>query len=194
MSSEFREALEREVFPHVSLNSEQITALESHWALLVRWNRTINLTARTDPREAAVRHYGESLFLGQQITGRTVADIGSGAGFPGIPVAILRSDWTVTLVESDKRKAVFLREATQSIPNIKVHLGRHDSLRQRFDWVVSRAVRPQDAIKAAAAWSQRIALIASAAPTATNITWNQSITMPWPGSGVVLVGSVSRGT
>jgi 16S rRNA (guanine(527)-N(7))-methyltransferase RsmG len=194
MSSEFRRALEREVLPYVPLNTDQIEALERHWELLLRWNSTINLTTRTDPNEAAIRHYGESLFLASHITGKRIADVGSGPGFPGIPIAIARSDWEVTLVESDKRKVVFLREASAMLQNVKVYQGRHNSLRGKCDWVVSRAVRPQDAVEAAILLSARIAVIASGHPDSSKVAWNQSIALPWPGSGRVLFGSVSPGT
>ena len=69
-----------------------------------------------------------------------VADVGSGAGFPGIPIAIIRSDITVTLIESHQRKAVFLRESSAGIPNLLVLPIRAEHCSERFDWVVSRAV------------------------------------------------------
>ncbi len=101
----------------VELSPGQIAALEAHYELLVRWNKTVNLTTITSLEEAVERHYCESLFLGAHLPAGNlrVVDVGSGAGFPGFPVAILRPECSVTLVESHQRKAVFLREASRKI-------------------------------------------------------------------------------
>jgi 16S rRNA G527 N7-methylase RsmG len=77
-------------------------------------------------------------------------DIGTGAGFPGFPVAILRPECSIDLVESDRRKAVFLREACVA-PNVRVLSGRAESLQGNYDWAISRAVRPQEVIDASLA-------------------------------------------
>ena len=76
-----------------------------------------------------------------------VIDVGSGAGFPGIPIAILRPECTVTLVDSHQRKAVFLREASRSLKNVSVVTGRAENLSSEYDWLVSRAVHPNDVLK-----------------------------------------------
>jgi 16S rRNA (guanine527-N7)-methyltransferase len=124
------------------LSSEQISALEAHLDLLERWNRTINLTAIKSKNEAISRHIGESLFLAAHLpkTPITVCDLGSGGGFPGIPVAIARPDCKVTLIESDVRKGVFLREASRNLPNITVLTRRFEAVQGEFDWLISRAV------------------------------------------------------
>lgn len=129
----------------VDLTVEQASALERHYELLVKWNRRLNLTAIEDPAEVATRHYGESLFLAVRLPERPlrIVDIGSGAGFPGFPVAILRPDCTVTLLESHQRKAVFLREASRSVPNVSVLAQRAEAVARnglRFDLAISRAV------------------------------------------------------
>jgi len=69
-----------------------------------------------------------------------------GAGFPGIPVAILRPECNVDLVESHQRKAVFLREAIRGLPNVHVLAQRAEDVSERFDWMVSRAVRPKEVL------------------------------------------------
>src|ERR1700682_5683540 len=109
---------------------------------MLRWNKTINLTRIERVEEAVDRHYAESLFLGSNLPpGRlSIADVGSGAGFPGVPIAILRPELSVFLIESHQRKAVFLKEATRGLPNVSVSSKRAEDLRQTFDWVVSRAV------------------------------------------------------
>ena len=74
------------------LSQDQVRRLEAHYELLLRWNKVINLTSVHKPAEAVERHYCESLFLGAHLPpgAFSIADIGSGAGFPGIPVAVLR--------------------------------------------------------------------------------------------------------
>jgi 16S rRNA G527 N7-methylase RsmG len=124
------------------LDSHQIGALEAHLELLERWNRTINLTAIKSREEAVSKHIGESLFLAAHLPSGTldICDLGSGGGFPGIPCAIARPDCRFTLVESDVRKGVFLREASRKLPNIRVLTQRFESLEGEFDWLISRAV------------------------------------------------------
>jgi 16S rRNA (guanine(527)-N(7))-methyltransferase RsmG len=128
------------------LSSVQIAALEAHYKLMVRWNKTLNLTKVTDVAEAVSRHYVESLFLGSHLpTGNLrIADVGSGPGFPGFPVAILRPDCEVTLIESHQRKGVFLKEAARGLSNVHVIAKRAEEVEECFDWVISRAVSYED--------------------------------------------------
>jgi 16S rRNA (guanine(527)-N(7))-methyltransferase RsmG len=145
----FRELLVREFAPFGSLTVEQIDALEAHYNLLIHWNARLNLT-RIESVEDAVRlHYCESLFLGTKLPVGPIriADVGSGAGFPGIPIAILRPECSVTLVESHQRKGVFLREASRNLTNVSVVTDRAENLKADFGWVVSRAVSPNDVLK-----------------------------------------------
>ena len=83
--------------------------------LLIRWSQRTNLTSITDPEEIVRRHFGESLFLAQQIASYmvnvgTILDFGSGAGFPGLPAKLLCPSWPITLAESQHKKVSFLRE------------------------------------------------------------------------------------
>jgi 16S rRNA (guanine(527)-N(7))-methyltransferase RsmG len=145
----FRELLAREYAPYGALTAEQIDQLEAHYNLLVRWNARLNLT-RIDSVEEAVRlHYCESLFVGTKLpTGPLrIVDVGSGAGFPGIPISVLRPECTVTLVESHNRKAVFLREATRNLKNVVVVTDRAENLKPEYEWLVARAVAPEDILK-----------------------------------------------
>jgi 16S rRNA (guanine527-N7)-methyltransferase len=96
----------------VQLTPATITRLETYFELLNEWNPRLHLVASCSPAEFAKRHILESLFLLSYFpTGAVVADIGSGAGLPMIPCLIARPDLRVTLIESSKKKAVFLREA-----------------------------------------------------------------------------------
>ena len=145
----FRELLVREFAPYGSLTEHQLDLLEAHFNLLKRWNARLNLT-RIGSLEDIVRfHYCESLFVATRLPygPLTIVDVGSGAGFPGIPIAIFRPECSMTLVESHKRKSVFLREASRHLRNITVVSGRAENLKEEFDWLVSRAVSPDEILK-----------------------------------------------
>jgi 16S rRNA (guanine527-N7)-methyltransferase len=171
----FAELLRQRLGSLVELTPFQISQLEKHFQLLSRWNRVLNLTSIRTMEEAVERHYAESLFLGCHLPLGTlrIADVGSGAGFPGIPVAILRSDCPVTLIESHQRKSVFLREATREINNIHAISRRAEDVTERFDWVISRAVR-HPAVLA----SNMGFLGGEEAPLENSFTWNK-IKLPW---------------
>ncbi|WP_414649373.1 16S rRNA (guanine(527)-N(7))-methyltransferase RsmG [Edaphobacter sp.] len=122
------------------------TQLAVYLDLLLRWNARTNLTAIREPEEIVRRHFGESLFCGLHV-GRqteTLLDLGSGAGFPGLPTALLRPEIAVTLAESQNKKATFLREAVRTLQlgDVEVWAGRAEALPEtrRFDTVTLRAV------------------------------------------------------
>ena len=145
----FRELLGREFAPHGSLTTEQLDALEAHYNLLTQWNARLNLT-RIESVEDAVRlHYCESLFVGTRLPAGAlrIVDVGSGAGFPGIPIAIWRPESTITLVESHQRKGVFLREASRNLRNVSIVTDRAENVKAEYDWLVSRAVSPDEVRK-----------------------------------------------
>ncbi len=120
----FRELLVCEFAPYGSLTTDQIDALEAHYKLLTQWNARLNLT-RIESVEDAVRvHYCESLFVGTKLPSGPlrIVDVGTGAGFPGIPIAILRPECTLTLVESHQRKSGF---PPRSEPKSRKRQGSH---------------------------------------------------------------------
>ncbi len=166
-----------------------------------RWNRVLNLSAIHDLETAVVKHYCESLFLGSCLPGQParIVDVGSGAGFPGFPIAVLRADCQVVLVESHQRKAVFLKEATRHTPNVRVFAGRADQLDERFEWLVSRAVAWDDLERDAVHLANRVALLVSSWDCQrlmenSRVVWSARRALPWGEHGVVLTGDVSRGT
>jgi 16S rRNA (guanine(527)-N(7))-methyltransferase RsmG len=175
----------------ITLTSDQMDKLEADYELLKRWNAKLNLTATLDIK----KHFGESLFLGSLMknlsAGSTIADIGSGGGFPGVPLAILFPDCTVTLVESDRRKSIFLRECAGLSPNLRVLTERAEDLKGRFDWVVSRAVTPEFVAEVALSHADRIGMILRDAPTISGISNEVIQELPWPGTGVVWIGKCS---
>ena len=127
-----------------------------YYTLLDRWNSKLNLTAIRDPEEALRRHFVECIFCAQRlpIGIATVLDYGSGAGFPGIPIALCRPEIRVTLAESQQKKASFLREAVRSLAiDAEVYGGRVEEmlLGRSFDAVALRAVdRMREAVSGAA--------------------------------------------
>jgi len=145
----FKSLLELEFSPFGTLTPQEVTLLEEHYSLLLRWNQKINLTRITGLQDVVRYHYCESLYLATRLPSGPlrIVDIGSGAGFPGIPVAIFRPECTVDLVESHARKAVFLREATRNLTNVRVLPQRAESVTDLYDWTISRAVTPRDVLE-----------------------------------------------
>jgi 16S rRNA (guanine527-N7)-methyltransferase len=170
------------VFADFALTAAQEAALEAHLELLMRWNRTVNLTAIRSREEAIERHYGESLFLGARLpAGRLrIADVGSGAGFPGFPVAVLRPDCSVTLIESHRRKAVFLLEAARKVPNVRVLAERAEVVRETFDWAISRAVSYADLAPFLKRLARNADLLGGAErpPEKMGFQWDDPVTIP----------------
>jgi 16S rRNA (guanine527-N7)-methyltransferase len=130
----------------ISLEPAQLDALAALAAELADWNSRVNLTAITAPDEVVDKHLLDSLAVLPLLKGLTVADIGSGAGFPGLPLAIADPDRRFTLIESTGKKVKFIRHAVEklALPNVEVVLGRAESYRpvRPFDAVVARALGP----------------------------------------------------
>jgi 16S rRNA (guanine527-N7)-methyltransferase len=127
--------------------------LQTYLELLLRWNARINLTAIRDPEEIVTRHFGESLFAARTLRNAaafaapvgvalTLADIGSGAGFPGIPIKLFAPEIQLTLIESRNKKATFLREVirTAGIEDTEVFCGRAENWNRSASVVTMRAV------------------------------------------------------
>ena len=178
----FESALIQKLSGAVPVSQEQAEKLRFHFDHLQRWNRKMNLTSVSGFDEILERHYCESLFLAAYLPPGPlkIADIGSGAGFPGIPVAVYRLDCDVTLVESDQRKAVFLREVSRDLRNIRVIAERAEQIEARFDWLISRAVRAADLNKLVPKLADNVALLIGESDlshypsgTATPLPWGQ---------------------
>ena len=143
---DFKVLLRAEFAPYGLLSDEQLSLLERHYQLLLRWNRKINLTRITNIDDAVKYHYCESLYLARTLPFRPlrIVDVGSGAGFPGIPVAVYRPDCAVDLAEAHQRKAVFLSEVVRELglSNARVIPARAEGVSEHYDWMISRAVSP----------------------------------------------------
>src|ERR1700677_4733672 len=125
------------------LDARTATRFGDFCALLLRWNARMNLTAIRDEDGVLSRHFVESIACAHALPAgiATLLDFGSGAGFPGIPIALCRPEIAVTLAESQGKKAAFLRETVRTLNlSIQIHAGRAESLTTRFDCVVLRAV------------------------------------------------------
>src|ERR1700733_707690 len=103
--------------PYVDSPPAILPQLSVYLDLLLKWNARTNLTAIRDPEEIVRRHFGESLFAARHVDpdATTLLDFGSGAGFPGVPIALLRPKIQVTLAESQNKKASFLREIVRTL-------------------------------------------------------------------------------
>ena len=132
----------REYYPEPSASLLQ--NLSSYLDLLLKWNARTNLTAIRDPEEIVRRHFGESLFLATQLPAcTTLLDLGSGAGFPGLPIQLALPGLRVTLAESQNKKASFLREVVRTLQlPTEVWADRAENLpaERKFDVVALRAV------------------------------------------------------
>jgi 16S rRNA (guanine527-N7)-methyltransferase len=122
--------------------SNQMRLLQ-YLALIQKWNRVHNLTAVREPEAMLALHVLDSLAVLPHISGLRIADVGSGAGLPGIPVALARPEWRVTLVESNHKKAAFLQQARieLGLENVEIIDERIERVRSNtgFNTVISRA-------------------------------------------------------
>ena len=162
-----------------------VKALQQYLDLLLRWNARMNLTAVRDPETIVTRHFGESLFAArvllsggrESVATATVVDVGSGAGFPGIPIKLFAPRLGLTLIESHSKKAVFLREVVRDlgIEQAEVFCGRAEEWGKSADLVTLRAVEQfERALRVAAKLSGRdgrLALLVGAGqvPTAQKV-------------------------
>ena len=143
---EFEKYLEK---MSILLNKEQYDQFYAYMVLLIEWNEKINLTAITEPQEIILKHFVDSLTIAKYIEeGKTIIDMGTGAGFPGIPLKIYRNDVKVVLADSLNKRIKFLNEVIEKLQlkNIEtIHcraeeLGKNKEYREKFDYATSRAV------------------------------------------------------
>jgi len=146
MEAEFRSALSGalERFGLDALPPEQLEQLIRHYRMLGEWNKRVNLTRIIEPSEAARLHYAESILAGRYAgSARAILDIGSGAGFPAVPMAVTRPEAQVTALEPNHKKATFLKEAKDvlGLQNFNVIATRvEDYDWSRYDLVTCRAL------------------------------------------------------
>jgi 16S rRNA (guanine527-N7)-methyltransferase len=185
------------------LAPERLRLLEEYLALLLKWNARTNLTSVRRPEEIVTRHFGESLFAAEYLFKspiKTAIDFGSGAGFPGLPMAIYAPETAFTLMESQNKKATFLKEVvrTVALKNVAVFAGRAEASEQKAELVTMRAVEHfEESLSIAArllASLGRLALLIGAAQGERvrelfpALDWQTEITIPGSENRVLLVG------
>ena len=136
---------------NVELSDKQIEQLDKYYEILVEWNSFMNLTGITEYEEVMLKHYLDSLVLRLPIDDGNshikLIDVGTGAGFPGIPMRILRPDLRLTMLDSLQKRVHFLESVCQAL-QIPVHCvharaefgGKQPDLREQFDVACARAV------------------------------------------------------
>lgn len=133
----------------LNLSVEQMNKFYNYMNLLIEWNEKINLTAIIEPEDIILKHFIDSLTIVPYLNSNTtLVDVGTGAGFPGIPVSIVREDIKITLVDSLQKRLNFLEEVVSqlNIKNVKMiharaeEFGRNKEYREKYDYATSRAV------------------------------------------------------
>jgi 16S rRNA (guanine527-N7)-methyltransferase len=199
------------------LTDAELAKVSAYIDLLLRWNVRINLTAIREPEEIVTRHFGESFFTARHLFPATarvgtaaaadvaqvrLTDIGSGAGFPGIPIKLWAPEISLTLIESNQKKAVFLREVGRALglADMKLENARAETISSgAFDIVTLRAVeRFSEALPEAASLvgpSGRLALLISSAQLQTaesiltDYRWDDRHPVPMSQSRLLLIGT-----
>jgi 16S rRNA (guanine527-N7)-methyltransferase len=194
--------------PGETLVDPQLTSISIYIDMLIRWNSRINLTAVRGPEEIVTRHFGESLFAARQLfpgdsqhSSARVVDVGSGPGFPGLPIKLWASRISLTLVESNQRKATFLREVCRALTltDVDVRAERAESLPDLLaDVVTLRAVEHFSTILATAlrlvAPGGRLCLLIGegqmrqAQSALHELVWDKPVAIPHSFNRIVLIG------
>jgi 16S rRNA (guanine527-N7)-methyltransferase len=166
-----------------------------HERLMQAWNPRINLTRILEPQEVARRHFGEALFLAKEahLSG-SIADLGAGGGFPGLPIAAADGQIQMLEVESVSKKATFIREAARGWDNVRVTESRIEDLSGTFDWVIMRAVAIRPLVWRLGALAPRAALLCGSdtGEVLENAgIWKvaRRIPLPWKGPGELIIAN-----
>jgi 16S rRNA (guanine527-N7)-methyltransferase len=190
--------------PYIQLDESRLFSISKYIDLLLKWNARTNLTAIREPEEIVRRHFGESFFAAQHALseGRveSIIDLGAGAGFPGLPFAMMAPEAQVTLIESNHKKAAFLREVIFSLglKNVKVFGDRGEDYTQQADLVTMRAVesfakalplaidltKPQGRLALMIGFAQ----VSEAKSVGEQMEWNDFVQLPGGHSRALLVG------
>jgi 16S rRNA (guanine527-N7)-methyltransferase len=190
------------------LSDLQLSSIQTYLDLLLRWNAKLNLTAIRDPEEIVTRHFGESLFAARELfptvdARENAIDVGSGAGFPGLPLKLWNPSLELTLIESNQRKATFLREVIRALhlDSVSALATRAETVSLRAGLVTFRAVERFDRTLPVAfnlvKPGGRIAIligeaqVALAQETLPNINWKAPIAIPLSRNGRLLIGAAA---
>jgi len=203
--------------PPCSLTKRQLGQVSAYLDLLLRWNARINLTGVRDPESMVRRHFGESFFAARQVLIRgqesgvssygpgtrpiRVIDLGSGAGFPGLPLKIFAPELALTLIESSRKKAAFLNEVIRRVElmDVDVFAARAENFPSTGDLVTLRAIECYEravgmAARLVAPGGSLALLVGSVQAARTTklppaFVWSTPITIPQSSARVLLVGT-----
>ncbi|MGA9812125.1 MAG: 16S rRNA (guanine(527)-N(7))-methyltransferase RsmG [Terriglobales bacterium] len=192
-----------------TLSPVQLRFISMYVDLLLRWNDRVNLTAIREPEEIVTRHFGESIFAARQLfpqpgagagTMPHVIDIGSGAGFPGLPIKIWAPQIHLTLMESNQKKSTFLREVVRHLrlADVDIFAGRAETyLGIKGDVVTFRAVERFDSVIRIAGSlvgpQGRLAVMLGRSQleqirVLPGLQWNEPVGIPLSASRAVIIG------
>jgi 16S rRNA (guanine527-N7)-methyltransferase len=190
--------------PFAQLDQEQLESTLTYVNVLLKWNARMNLTAVRKPEEMVQRHFGESFFAARHWLAeeqmRSVVDVGSGAGFPGLPMAVFSPSCKFTLIESNGKKAAFLNEVIRSLElrNAKVFSQRAETYPEKADLVTMRAVEAFESVLPTAlglvAVGGRLGLMigtgqVQSVQKVSGLAWHHPISVPGGHSRVLLTGT-----
>jgi 16S rRNA (guanine527-N7)-methyltransferase len=188
----------------IQLSADQLLKIHEYVSILLKWNKIISLTAIIDPSEVVMRHFGESMYLNLllPVENCRLADVGSGAGFPGLALKILCRDLQVLLIESNKKKCAFLAEVIRSLDlsGVEVIPKRFEEIRSDHGFAKLVTARAVGGFPSLLKWSRRslapnghIALWVGAADT-TKISntpgwaWQPAVRIPESQRRFILIG------
>jgi 16S rRNA (guanine527-N7)-methyltransferase len=185
------------------LDGEISVKFGAYLSLILRWNVKTNLTSDRAPENIMARHFLECIACARALPAgvETLLDFGSGAGFPGIPIALCEPDIVVTLAESQGKKAAFLQEVVRVLGlGIKVYTGRAEELTSQFNCVTLRAVdRMPDAVHAAgrlvgrlgwlAPMTTKVELNSLKAAAGPGFSWSRTIPLPGAVDRILAIGT-----
>jgi 16S rRNA (guanine527-N7)-methyltransferase len=197
------EEIARLLAPFGVVSAGGLGQFQAYLELILKWNAKFNLTAVREPEQIVTRHFGEGVLAAGHVPNgaRTLMDLGSGVGIPGVPIAITRPEVAVTLVEAHGKKAAFLREVVRSLGlNATVRAERAESVAEQFDVVALRAVERMGEVLPVALKRVREGgriLVLSGPATefgeAGGVVWEE-LAVPGATRSVLRVGTVPRGT
>jgi 16S rRNA (guanine527-N7)-methyltransferase len=202
-----RATIARLLQPYAKLDQNQLDATSAYLDLLLKWNARTNLTSVRDPKEIVARHFGESFFAASHLlapgAAETVIDLGSGAGFPGLPLAISSPTAQVTLLESNTKKAAFLNEVIHALrlSNVKTVRQRGETYPGQADLVIMRAVEEfsksapvaLELVRAGGRLALMIGVqqVDQAKALLRKLPWEPAVPIPGSHSRVILAGTKS---
>ena len=199
------DSISRLLQPFIELDETRLRAISTYVDLLLKWNARINLTAVRQAEEIIKRHFGESFFAARHVIEQkpvaSAIDLGSGAGFPGVPFAMLAPEVEVTLIESSKKKATFLKEVIHALglKNARVYGDRGETYPEKGDLVMLRAVESFEqtlplAVRLVEAGGRIALMIGLSQVDATQeagspVQWQKPVPIPGSHSRILLIGT-----